>query len=357
MSTLAHPRSFTPASLALRGLQVAAMNTLLAGVFASFGAFSLTLHLVYAQCIGLAVWALFELLGRFGTGWPRWLQLLALVFNVVAGYAAGSLLADALTGHSTRELWRAAPQVGRGALIATLLASLLALAWFFSRERLAHSHAQAEEARRQAAEAQLRLLQSQLEPHMLFNTLATLRALIAVDTGRAQEMLDSLNAYLRATLAASRTTSHPLSAEFGRLADYLALMQVRMGERLQLRLDLPPELAAQPIPPLLLQPLVENAIRHGLEPARGGGCLRVSAYREGELLVLDVLDTGVGLLSEPSADPTKPGFGLQQVRERLATQYGHAASLSLAPALGGGTLARVRLPLQAAHLAPLSTST
>src|SRR2546428_7082195 len=119
-------------------------------------------------------------------------------------------------------------------------------------------------AKHSAAESKLKLLESKLEPHMLFNTLANLGVLIGTDPPRAQAMLDRLIAFLRATLEASRSGSHPLAAEFARIADYLELMQVRMGARLRSRLELPDDLAALPVPPLLLQPLVENAIQHGL---------------------------------------------------------------------------------------------
>ena len=199
-------------------------------------------------------------------------------------------------------------------------------------------------AQRQAAEHQLKLLESQIEPHMLFNTLANLRVLIGTDPPRAQAMLDQLIAFLRATLGGSRVSSHPLGTEFARLADYLALMQIRMGERLQTRFDLPDELATLPVPPLLLQPLVENSIKHGLEPKVSGGRIDVSARRERAQLVLEVRDTGAGL-SSTRGDGTQ--FGLVQVRERLATLYGTKASFELANAGGaeGGTLATLRLPL------------
>jgi LytS/YehU family sensor histidine kinase len=181
---------------------------------------------------------------------------------------------------------------------------------------------------------------------MLFNTLANLRVLIGLDTQRAQAMLDRLIAFLRATLEASRVGRHPLRAEFARLNDYLELMRVRMGERLQSRLSLPDDLADAPVPPLLLQPLVENCIKHGLEPQLGGGRVEVSASREGGQLVLRVRDTGAG---RSSAAPPGTQFGLTQVRERLATLYGAHASLELcdAPDAEGGTLATLRLPLQA----------
>jgi LytS/YehU family sensor histidine kinase len=177
---------------------------------------------------------------------------------------------------------------------------------------------------------------------MLFNTLANLRVLITLDPPRAQAMLDRLIAFLRSTLEASRAGTHTLADEFARLDDYLALMAVRMGPRLHAQLRLPPELAALPVPALLLQPLVENAIRHGLEPKVEGGHIELSAARDGPHLLLAVRDSGLGWPGTP-----REGFGLAQVRERLAALYGAAARLQIGPAAGGGTLATLTLPLNA----------
>jgi len=172
-------------------------------------------------------------------------------------------------------------------------------------------------------------------------------------------MLDHLIAFLRGTLQGSRTALHPLHTEFDRLRDYLALMAVRMGERLQTEFMLPPELADVAVPALLLQPLVENAIRHGLEPAIDGGLLRISASRidgpRGARLHLCVFDSGGGqiapvLQGAPDFPPSGTGFGLTQVRERLHTLYGADASLALTRASASGsdpagTLAHIELPL------------
>jgi len=185
---------------------------------------------------------------------------------------------------------------------------------------------------------------------MLFNTLANLRVLIGIDPQQAQAMLDRLIAFLRATLTASRSDAQPLATEFAQLADYLALMALRMGPRLQVRLDLPEELGSLPVPPLLLQPLVENAIKHGLEPQVEGGRIEVAARAEPGWLELTVRDSGVGLAAAQQSMPPAPGaesgFGLTQIRQRLATQYGSLASLELQPATdnGGGVLATVRIP-------------
>jgi signal transduction histidine kinase len=233
--------------------------------------------------------------------------------------------------------------------MALVLSYSLALVTFtvdYLRVHLAANQVRAEAAQRQAVEAQLQLLQAQLEPHMLFNTLANLHALIDADPARAQEMLERLIAFLRATLSASRRTTHPLAEEFARAGDYLALMQVRMGARLQVALNLPHELADQHVPPLLLQPLLENAIQHGLEPSRHGGTLTVTAAQQGRDLVLTVRDTGRGLHAAQLPRRGPAGFGLSCVRDRLQSLYGGRASLALtAPQDGPGTLATLHMPM------------
>ena len=284
--------------------------------------------------------------GPFARGWGG--VVLATISSVLLGPPLGQWVADAITGFNTPGVFDLSSSNARITLLISLMATALLVTVLSSLERLATARADAEAAQRQAAEHQLRLLQSQLEPHMLFNTLANLRVLIGLDAAQAQAMLDRLIAYLRATLNASRLSSHPLATEFERINDYLALMAVRMGPRLRVQMELPAELGDLPVPPLLLQPLVENAIKHGLEPHVQGGQVTVTAHTEGQVLVLTVRDTGAGLrLPESSIPGTQ--FGLTQVRERLATLHGERASLTLQPASDeqGGTLARIRLPLTA----------
>jgi len=272
-------------------------------------------------------------------------MLVVIVIGTAIGFSIGNELARWITGVGSPGFYRGSWLQGIALLAGTLIPSVVITYFYYSRERMAAQEAMVQTAQRQAAENQLKLLESQLEPHMLFNTLANLRVLIGMDPARAQLMLDQLIAFLRATLGASRASQHPLSAEFARLADYLALMKVRMGERLQSAFELPAELASVAIPPLLLQPLVENCIKHGLEPAVAGGRISVSALREGDELVLRVRDTGAGL-SDAHSDGTR--FGLVQVRERLATLYGARATLTLQNATdaAGGALATIRLPME-----------
>ena len=303
--------------------------------------------LVYSLYIGMTTWALIDF-GRHAfpsaleTGWPAGAAGLLLPgAGIVAGYVVGTLAADAWFGWSTFDNGNRA-RLPAGLLITAIAGSTFTY-YFYSRSRSAYLETKVSEARRHASEAKLKLLETQLEPHMLFNTLANLRVLVATDAPRAQDMLDHLIAYLRATLRASRASTHALQDEFDRLRDYLALMQVRMGARLAYRLDLPEALAQRLVPALLLQPLVENAIKHGLEPKVGGGQIRVQARLSGTRLILEVSDTGVGVaeLEQPGAGT---GFGLQQVRERLSAAYDGAAALEIAPGLSLGTVVRIALP-------------
>jgi hypothetical protein len=311
--------------------------------------------LVYCQAVGFSIWACIEfgripLLKEGDHGWPSLPRSIVLVVgSVFGGWLLGSKIGDWYCGCNELMRVTSSPNRLRSAIIFTLGAAVVATYFFYSRGKAMHQSEQLARAERDATLAKLALLQSQLEPHMLFNTLANLRVLIGLDPPRAQAMLDRLIAFLRATLTASRTQSHSLAAEFERLDDYLQLMAMRMGPRLQARFDLPAELREIAVPPLLLQPLVENSIQHGLEPKVEGGRLEVSVRREGQELVLTVRDTGVGLDDAPASNGTR--FGLKQVRERLQTLYGGSASLSLeamSEAEGGGTRATVKLPFESA---------
>ena len=312
---------------------------------------------VYSLFIGSFIWAFVDIGREFfpssaETGWPRGREgLILVVGGIVAGYFLGNFLGDRVCQYFG--FYQGGPPADRGAdlrnsVLITLMSGIAGSYYFYSINRSAYLERKMTEARQHASEARLKLLETQLEPHMLFNTLANLRALIGVDPQRAQGMLDHMIAYLRATLSASRTATHSLQAEFDRLQDYLELMAIRMGPRLSYSLELPPELAQHPVPALLLQPLVENSIQHGLEPKVGGGRITVSARREGGTLVLEVADTGVGpgRATDASA-PNGTGFGIAHVRERLATLYGAAAQVDFSARPEGGARVTLRFPFQA----------
>ncbi len=335
-----------------RALLAMVFNTAIALGITAFGEHDLASNLVYSQCIGLSIWGLIDVgqylfIASYKAQWRRLFWLVPL--GVALGYLAGTTMAGVLLAQPVYGYWIDQPRKALGYFLVSLAAGGVLTYFYMSRvqlamarEEMARTQAQAEAAQRQAAESQLMLLQSQLEPHMLFNTLANMRALISHNPEQAQQMLDHLVAYLRATLGSSRTTLQPLKTEFARLRDYLELMAIRMGQRLNFTLDLPPELADVAVPALLLQPLVENAIRHGLEPKVEGGTITVQAHLDEHLLVLDVKDTGVGLPPEGST----PGFGLAQVRERLSTLYGPQGTIEFIADGAYHTWVRVSFPVK-----------
>lgn len=322
------------------------LNTFIALALSAMDIRQLRVNMVFSQCIGLSIWVLIETAQHWLiTDWDRqWRRLVAIVpIGVVTGYLLGTLVAGWLLQIDSLGFLMDRPRSFLGLLSMSMAAGAMMTYFFLNQRQLAAQKQRAEVALRQAAESRLKLLETQLEPHMLFNTLANLRILISLDPARAQTMLDHLIAYLRATLHASRASTHTLRQEFDRLQDYLELMAVRMGSRLQFSLHLPAELAALEVPPLLLQPLVENSIQHGLEPKVEGGSVTVSARREGDNLCLEVFDSGLGLAASANIAAGQ-GFGLGQVRERLHTVYGTAGTINLVASPAGGTCARVTFP-------------
>ena len=231
-------------------------------------------------------------------------------------------------------------------LFVSLVISVVLSVIFVWRERsavadadLAREREKGERVEREAAFANLRALQAQIEPHFLFNTLANVTSLVDPDPAKAKRMLESFNRFLRSSLAATRMEKTTLAAEGELIGAFLDVLQVRMGERLRYRVEIAPDLAAFELPPMLLQPVVENAIRHGLEPKVDGGEVGVSARREGGAVVIEVRDTGVGF-----APATRGGLGLTNVRDRLRLLYGEQASLTIGENAPAGTVVALRLP-------------
>ncbi len=228
----------------------------------------------------------------------------------------------------------------------TILISIVLSAIFFWRERsavanaaLAHERARIERVEREAALANLRALQAQIEPHFLFNTLANVTSLIDPDPAKAKGMLESFIRFLRASLDATRMSSTTLGDEGALIGAYLEVLKVRMGARLRYRIEVDPDLATFALPPMLLQPLVENAIRHGLEPKVEGGEVCLRAHRENGNVAIEIADTGVGF-----APVTRGGVGLENLRSRLKLLYGERASLAICESAAAGTRVRVTLP-------------
>jgi hypothetical protein len=230
------------------------------------------------------------------------------------------------------------------------------------------SAARRHDAERRATEAQLRLLQGQIEPHFLFNTLANVISLMDHDLPKARRVLLSFTEYLRSALGSLRRDEGPLAQELDLAEHYLRLAQARMEDRLRYSIEADPRARAVPVPPLLLQPLVENAVVHGLEPAIEGGQVRLRAQLEGRWLVLEVHDDGArtrhraaarhrprhgaGQRSQPTAVALRqrgqPGAGLlghgHAGRDPAARRAGHALSVAANHPLTANEPTKLRTP-------------
>jgi len=333
---------------------VAVLFTTLAALFSDridFGRqFSVTF--VFAQCIGYTIHLIFLVLDavipvdvRRRTA-VRWVYFTAIpVVGVFIGYWIATVVLGFRDARADMFTLRGAMSV----LTVALIIAAILIAVFVPRERAARAQAKAAagEARANAAEravvlARLQLLEAQVEPHFLYNTLAHVVSLVDREPALAKRMLHRLIDLLRAT-ASSAQRSSTLGTQLELLRAYLDLIALRMGPRLAWSIDAPPELASLTLPPMLLQPVVENAIKHGLEPSIEGGRVEIGARRDGATLVLTVADTGLGVPPTRSADSS--GLGLANLRARLSTLFGDAASLRIADNAPAGTRVTITLPL------------
>jgi two-component system, LytTR family, sensor kinase len=223
----------------------------------------------------------------------------------------------------------------------TVLGCVYAFIYFSeARER----EAQAARLAAQLAESRLSALRMQLHPHFLFNSLNAIGVLVRDQkTAAATRMIELLGDVLHTVLRSDSRHEIPLHEEIAFLEQYLAIEQVRFSDRLHVQWQIDDELRDALVPEFVLQPLVENALRHGIAKRSDSGMLEISARRDGNSLVLTVSDDGAGL---PESLEPRMGVGLTNVRERLRTLYGDAAQLDIAPRAGGGVVATVVLPFR-----------
>ncbi len=271
--------------------------------------------------------------------WPDRRRHLLFGLVTLVAVALAWPVAVSLSGYEL-SLWdnpTRAGQVGLGSLLAVLLMSVL-----FNLHAANRAHRLA--AERREAEARLQLLQAQIEPHFLFNSLAHVLSLIEVDPPQARALLEHFVDYLRASLGGLRQPSHTLGDELHLVRAYLQVQGHRMGDRLSVHWDVPDNLLALPLPALLLQPLVENALQHGLEPAVDGGSLWISARQQGHRWQLSVRDDGLGLGEQRAT--RGHGSALANIRSRLQHLPGGRGELSLVRVAPHGTLCRLDLPVR-----------
>ncbi|MEQ1518626.1 MAG: histidine kinase, partial [Usitatibacteraceae bacterium] len=280
-------------------------------------------------------------------------SLAVFIGMAITGAVIGGITAKlALTGNLSVVLDQfvsLAPQILVGGLITGLVYAVLMVSVVqFRRTQLQRNNAdlarmaQQERMRRQLADARLKLMQAQVEPHFLFNTLASVQQLAEDRAPDAAQLTAQLITFLRAGLASLREDTTTLAREFRAIEAYLQIMQTRMRERLQFSLDLPPELGDVNMPPAMLISLVENAIKHGLEPSPEGGRISVMARLEGDRLRLTVSDTGLG----PGHGATSGGgVGLDNIRQRLRALFAGDGRLIVSENAPQGCVAVIDMPL------------
>lgn len=310
------------------------------------------LSLVVSLIISYLIHGLYDLAAwRIGPGrinaWPTWRRNLFFTLVPMLGVAIGWPLGVRLMGFSF-----SVTSSGPSAINANLMMLVFVLMFSVLLNIYFTGQARAQAAERSAAEARLKLLQGQIEPHFLFNTLANVVSLIELDPLRARSMLESFIDYLRASLGGLRREDHTLGHELALVQAYLGVLGLRMEERLQHTVDVPAELQALPVPALLIQPLVENAIHHGLEPKVEGGRVSVAARAQGGLLVITVTDNGLGRAAGATPAHRGSGTALANIRERLHQAFGEQGRLDLIDPPEGGFQARLQLPLPTRPVRP-----
>jgi sensor histidine kinase YesM len=232
--------------------------------------------------------------------------------------------------------------------------SIVCIYYYFRKFRIAQAQQlAAAQLKTKLAEAQLENLRLQLQPHFLFNTLNTISSVMYEDVKAADVMLTQLSDLLRLTLRASRTHEIPLADELQITRLYLDLMQKRYEEKLRVRYEIDAALSDSMVPQLILQPLLENSLRHGMKASGEAIDISIAVHRENGSLLLKISDTGVGLgASEPNAVLGR-GVGLSNIRDRLAQLYGEAQSFSIANRPSGGAEVTLHLPYRTSTLRPL----
>jgi len=274
----------------------------------------------------------------------------SLVFVIIIGIASGTLIGLQIGSFVLQQIFSITLKQPEKSLFQVIILAItfgmIASYFFYSKSRLKVSKELIQQERikrlsseKEALEANLRLLQAQIEPHFLFNTLSNVLSLIDSNPASGKSMLVDLIHYLRTSL--SRTFPDPitLDQEIDMIKAYLNIQKIRMGERLHFKIEVPDAVRQHPFPPMLLQPLVENAVKHGLEPKMEGGEIMIKAMEEGDLIRIEVMDTGSGFSSCHEA-----GVGIGNVRERIKLLYGGKGRLIVEENKPNGVRAIIEVP-------------
>ncbi len=296
------------------------------------------LYFTIAQCIGFSIGTINTVFFAILKPKTPAKQIFLLTICVITGAALGSFLGLGVTGHRYISL-------STMISVAIILGFIISFIYIILQNyTLAKLLAKDEKLKRFSLEKEklksdLKLLQAQVEPHFLFNTLSNILSLLDRDTAKGKQMLENLTQYLRTSLLQSRKKQNSLKDEISMIQTYLDIYKIRMKERLSYHIEIPDDLLNIQIPPMILQPLVENAIKHGLEPKIEGGKILISAFADKNKLFIEVADTGMGIQAKSA-----PGVGTGNIKQRLATLYNNNASLNFEDINPSGLKAIVEIP-------------
>lgn len=325
-------------------LLTVAVNTLIAVVLTAIGfGLGFVPSLIFSQCIGLSIY-LCNLAARPVYRRARRLsaQIIVIAAFITFGAAAGTMLGSFANRANPFVFLREHSALFSQSILIALLFGAIVSYVFISLGMLAQEKVKRLEIEKSAAETELKLLQSQMEPHFLFNTLSNVISLIDTDPEKARRMLESFTAFLRRSFITSRERTVTLSQELDVVRSYLDIFSMRMGDRLEYVIDVQEEIRNCRIPPLLIQPLVENAVKHGLAPSLRGGTIKVQGSRSGNSLSISVSDSGQGI-NERSAGS---GVGLDNIGNRLRLLYGQQGSLQFEENKPCGTTVTIEIPYE-----------
>ncbi len=327
-------------------LKLIAINTLIAITLSLITKNSFWLNLLYSQSIGISVATAISII--FLRRQDNNPSIIWLAIAIVTGVLIGSTFATLISGSYKT----VTPEEGQWLLISTffystIIGCVVAYYFFLVANQKEMSNQLTVEKLKQAeyeqalTENNLKILQAQIEPHFLFNTLSNVIGLIDQRPDDAKKMLEHFTHYLRSCLSRTRESDTTLADEITIIHAYLAIQKIRMGTRLDYNITIQEELNTIPFPPLLIQPLVENSVRHGLEPEINGGKINVEIKQENSTLTITVTDTGKGAKNLESE-----GIGLKNVKERLSSIFRGKANIKVEPNSPKGLIVTLKISLE-----------
>ena len=326
-------------------LAVILLMVVLAGLLSTADNTNYLFELRYCLAIGISI----QLVSHLFMAWFRTdkVDWRTIAGAIIVGTGVGIVIGTLANGMNPLLLLEKYPNLLLSLLVVSMICGPAISYFFYSRAVISETKValRQEELERisyqqRLTEANFRVLQAQIEPHFLFNTLSNILSLIRTKPDKAEQMLTNFTEYLRSSLQQTRTDRIELRDELTTIRAYLDIMTVRMENRLRYSIDVQPALLGVMIPPLLLQPLVENAVQHGIEPKPDGGVICLHAKQDGDMLILAISDTGVGISPSNSA-----GVGMANIRDRLHLMYHERARFQVMLNTPQGTIVRLTIPL------------